>query len=99
MASPNSRRRLPVSGEEINVADASQIREHMEVVGSDGGHVGKVDHLEGQRIKLAKSDPEAGGEHHYLHIDVVASVDDKVRLNRTAAQAKDEWGVKSVPPT
>jgi hypothetical protein len=99
MASPNSRRRLPVSGEEINVADASQIREHMEVVGSDGGHVGTVDHLEGQRIKLAKSDTDAGGEHHYLHIDVVASVDDKVRLNRTAAQAKDEWGVKSVPPT
>jgi hypothetical protein len=81
------------------VADASQIREHMEVIGSDGGHVGKVDHLEGQRIKLAKSDPDAGGEHHYLHLDMVASIDDKVRLNRTAAQAKDEWGVASVPPT
>ena len=81
------------------MADASKIREHMEVVGYDGGHVGTVDHLEGQRIKLAKSDPDAGGEHHYIHIDVVASVDDKVHLTRTAAQAKDEWGVKSVPPT
>jgi hypothetical protein len=81
------------------VADVSKIREHMEVLGYDGGHVGTVDHLEGQRIKLAKSDPDAGGEHHYIHIDVVASVDDKVHLNRTAAQAKDEWGVKSVPPT
>jgi hypothetical protein len=81
------------------VADASQIREHMEVIGSDGGHVGKVDHIEGQRIKLAKSDPDAGGQHHYLHLDMVASIDGKVRLNRTAAQAKDEWGVESVPPT
>ena len=81
------------------MADVSKIREHMEVLGYDGGHVGTVDHLEGQRIKLAKSDPDAGGEHHYIHIDVVASVDDKVHLNRTAAQAKDEWGVKSVPPT
>ena len=81
------------------MADASKIREHMEVLGYDGGHVGTVDHLEGQRIKLAKSDPDAGGEHHYIHIDVVATVDDKVHLNRTAAQAKDEWGVKSVPPT
>ncbi|HEY0571078.1 MAG TPA: DUF2171 domain-containing protein, partial [Enterovirga sp.] len=67
------------------MADASKIREHMEVLGYDGGHVGTVDHLEGQRIKLAKSDPDAGGEHHYIHIDVVASVDDKVHLNRTAA--------------
>jgi hypothetical protein len=98
-ASPNTRRRLPISVRRSTVADASQIREHMEVVGSDGGHVGTVDHLEGQRIKLAKSDPDAGGVHHYLHIDVVASVDDKVRLNRTTEQAKDEWGVESVPPT
>jgi hypothetical protein len=78
------------------VADASRIREHMEVVGSDGGHVGTVDHMEGQRIKLAKNDPASGGEHHYIHLDSVASVDDRVQLNRTTAQAKDEWGVESV---
>jgi hypothetical protein len=78
------------------MADASQIREHMEVVGSDGGHVGTVDHLDGQRIKLTRTDPDAGGEHHFIHLDSVASVDDKVRLNRTTQQAKDEWGVESV---
>ena len=32
------------------------IREHMEVVGSDGGHVGRVDHVIGQDIELAKLD-------------------------------------------
>ena len=34
--------------------DASQIREHMEVLGSDGGHVGVVDSIEGERLKLTR---------------------------------------------
>jgi hypothetical protein len=79
-----------------NVADTQKIKEHMEVVGSDGQHVGTVDHLDGQRIKLTKTDPAAGGEHHYIHVDSIASVDDRVKLNRTAAEARDEWGVESV---
>jgi hypothetical protein len=33
-----------------------QIKEHMEVVGSDGQHVGTVDGVEDDRIKLTKSD-------------------------------------------
>ena len=47
------------------MADASQIREHMEVLGSDGGHVGVVDHVQGRRIKLTKQDPASGGVHHF----------------------------------
>ena len=43
------------------MANASQIREHMEVVGSDGEHVGTVDKVEGDRIKLTKDDPQAQG--------------------------------------
>lgn len=78
------------------MADTSKIEEHMEVVGSDGAHVGTVDHLDGQRIKLTKTDPAAGGEHHFIHVDSIASVDATVKLNRTAAEAKDEWGVESV---
>lgn len=79
------------------MVDASQIKEHSEVLGSDGGHVGTVDHLDGQRLKLTKTDPAAGGEHHYIHLDSVASVDGgTVRLNRTASEAKDEWGVEAV---
>lgn len=79
------------------MVDASQIKEHAEIVGSDGAHVGTVDHLDGQRLKLTKTDPAAGGEHHYIHLDSVASVEGgKVRLNRTAAEAKDEWGVEAV---
>lgn len=79
------------------MADASQIQEHMEVIGADGGHVGTVDRVEGQRIKLTRSDPAAQGEHHFIHLDMVATLEGgKVCLNRTAAQAKDEWGVEKV---
>ena len=73
-----------------------QIREHMDIVGSDGGHVGKVDSIEGQRIKLTRGD-SPDNEHHYLHMDMVDRVEDgRVRLTRTSRQARDEWGVKSV---
>ena len=82
------------------MADASEIREHMDVLGSDGQHVGTVDKIEGSRIKLTRTDPAAQGEHHYLHLDMVASVEGgAVRLGRTAAQAKDEWGVASIGQT
>jgi hypothetical protein len=78
------------------MADTAKIREHMEVLGSDGQHVGTVDKVEGQRIKLTKNDPAAPGDHRYIHFDSIASVDTAVHLNRTAAQAKDEWGVAKV---
>jgi hypothetical protein len=81
---------------EIQMADTAKIKEHMEVLGSDGQHVGTVDKIEGQRIKLTKSDPAAPGDHRYIHFDSIASVEDAVHLNRTAAQAKDEWGVAKV---
>ncbi|GAA0569614.1 hypothetical protein GCM10009416_05090 [Craurococcus roseus] len=70
---------------------AGQIREHMEVVGSDGGHVGTVDKVEGSRIKLTKKDdPDgSGAHHHHLPLDAVASVSgSQVRLKAPAQQAK-----------
>jgi hypothetical protein len=47
-------------------------------------------------MKLTKSDPAAPGDHRFIHFDSIASVDSAVHLNRTAAQAKDEWGVAKV---
>ena len=38
------------------MADLSQIKEHAEVIGADGVHVGTVDGVEDNRIKLTKSD-------------------------------------------
>ena len=38
------------------MVDVSQIKEHAEVIGADGVHVGTVDHVDGDRIKLTKND-------------------------------------------
>ncbi len=76
------------------MVDASKIQEHVEVVGSDGQHVGTVDHMEGaDQIKLTRTDRDAGGEHHYIPLSWVASVEDggKVKLTKSAADAKAEW--------
>ena len=64
---------------------AGQIREHMEVIGADGVHLGTVDHVDGHRIKLTKADGGMGrheGHHHYISLGLVAEVEgDKVRLS------------------
>ena len=46
--------------------DSSQITEHMEVLSSDGKHVGRVDHVRGSEIELAKMDLQAMGKHHLI---------------------------------
>lgn len=67
---------------------ASDIREHMEVVGADGRHVGTVDHLDGDsQIKLTRDD-SSDGEHHYLAVDLIERVDDKIHLKIPAQDAK-----------
>jgi hypothetical protein len=72
-----------------------QVREHMDVVGSDGAHVGTVDKAAGDRIILTKSDTDAGGEHHSIPSRWIASVvGQTVTLEKTADQAKDEWRVE-----
>lgn len=72
--------------------DPGQIREHMEVVGSDGTHVGTVDKVEGgTSIKLTRKDPLAQGEHHFIPLDWVDTVEQQVRLNKLGADAINEW--------
>ena len=59
------------------------IREHMEVIGADGVHIGTVDHVEGDRIKLTRADSGLGHEdhHHYIPRGLVAEVEgERVRL-------------------
>ncbi len=65
--------------------DINGIKEHMEVIGADGVHVGTVDRIEGDRIKLTRADSGEGshrGHHHYLSIGLVAGIEgDRVRLS------------------
>jgi hypothetical protein len=67
------------------MAGVTGIREHMEVIGADGAHVGTVDKLEGNRIKLTKKDSGEGshkGHHHFIDGSLVAEVEgNKVRLS------------------
>ncbi|MFN8445891.1 MAG: DUF2171 domain-containing protein [Caldilineaceae bacterium] len=70
----------------------ANIREHMEVVGSDGKHVGAVDGIESDRIKLIKRDATARGEHHYISFDSIERVEDsRVLLKETAQAAMQAW--------
>lgn len=61
------------------------VREHMDVIGADGVHVGTVDRIEGYRIKLTKADSGEGahkGHHHYIPEMFIAGIEaDTVRLS------------------
>jgi hypothetical protein len=67
------------------------IAEHMEVIGADGVHIGTVDKVEGNRIKLTKKDSGEGshkGHHHFIDKGLVAGVEgNKVRLSAKASVA------------
>jgi hypothetical protein len=68
-----------------------QVTEHMDVVGSDGDHIGTVDKVRGDRIILTKGDSAAGGHHHSIPCSWIDKVDDKVTISKTAEQAKKAW--------
>ena len=81
------------------MVDLSSIKEHAEVIGADGAHVGTVDHVQGDRIKLTKKDSGAQvegatgaheGHHHYIAQGLIAGVEDggnTVRLSASGANA------------
>ncbi|MDQ4121440.1 MAG: DUF2171 domain-containing protein [Acidobacteriota bacterium] len=73
------------------MVNSSEIREHMEVVGSDGQHIGTVDRVEGNRIKLTKSDTQTQQHHHIIGLDLVDRVEQNtVQLNVTSEEAQQQ---------
>ena len=66
----------------------NNIKEHMEVIGADGVHVGTIDRVENGKIKLTKADSGEGkhkGHHHFIDLGLVAEVEgQKVRLSANA---------------
>ena len=81
----------------------SDIKEHMEIIGADGVHVGTVDGVENNRIKLTKADSGAGshkGHHHFIDLGLVAEVEgQKVRLSANADVAVTMEEEASAKPT
>lgn len=61
----------------------------MPVLGSDGQPVGTVDHLDGDFIKLMRSDDASGGRHRWIARALVARLEaGQVRLAVPAAEAE-----------
>ena len=61
-----------------------RIKEHMEIANYQGDHVGTVDEVEGDMIKLTKSD-SADDMHHTLSLEDVEKIDDnRIYLKQTA---------------
>jgi hypothetical protein len=65
-----------------------KIKENMEVIGADGIHVGTVDLVEGDRIKLKTYDShgqQSHQHHHYVEKSFIADVEgDRIRLSANA---------------
>jgi hypothetical protein len=75
-----------------DMADTSQIKEHMDVISSDKKTVGKVDHLEGtDQIKLTKQSSPDGAHHHFIPVSWVDHVDQHVHLNKSGADVTSHW--------
>lgn len=65
----------------------NEIKAGMEIIGADGIHVGTVDRVEADRIRLKRRDSYGAheGHHHYIETGFVAGVEgDKVRLSANA---------------
>ncbi len=70
--------------------DTARIREHMEVIDSQGRHIGTVDRIEGARIKLTSRDA-TDGQHHHVDTDAIDRVDgDRLVLREGAATTMSE---------
>ncbi|KTR83777.1 hypothetical protein NS277_07370 [Novosphingobium barchaimii] len=71
------------------MADLAAVAPHMDIIGADGTHLGTVDRVEGDRIKMTRADSGSHADHHhYLSGGLVAAVEgNTVRLSATAASA------------
>lgn len=66
------------------MTNLDQIQKHAEVIGADGVHIGTVDHVSGDRIKLTRKD-SADSHHHYIDGGLVSGVENGVvRLSANA---------------
>jgi hypothetical protein len=68
-----------------------KIKTRMEVIGADGVHLGTVDRIEGNRIRLSRKDSGEGlhkGHVHFIDMGLFAGVEgDRVRLSAVGSVA------------
>lgn len=68
------------------MVEATSIQAHMEVLASDGSHLGTVDGIEAHQIKLTRKD-SPDGQHHFIPLSAVERVDEQVHLPADAEVA------------
>ena len=80
------------------MVQASQIRDHMQIVGSDGQQLGSVEQVDGSsRIKFAPKGAARGGD-HFIPLAWVASVDGQtVRLSKSSQDIQQELERSGAP--
>jgi hypothetical protein len=84
-----------IGAAEDGMIEPKQIKAKMPVVCSENGQFAIVDHMQGrENIKLAK---DKTGQHHFIPLNWVKTVDDKVHIDRPGDQAMREWS--NTPPT
>lgn len=77
------------------MADISNIKPGMKIIGANGAHLGTVAENEGHRIRLTAEDsPQTkdgqGAKTHYIPAGLVAEIEgDTVRLSSTATTAQE----------
>jgi hypothetical protein len=77
---------------EVDMADISNVKEHMDVISSDRKTVGKVDHLDGpDKIKLTRQSSPDGQHHHFIPVAWIDHVDQHVHLNKTGSDVTAQW--------
>ncbi|HEY1144190.1 MAG TPA: DUF2171 domain-containing protein [Sphingomicrobium sp.] len=63
------------------------VREHMQIIDAEGVPLGKVDRIDGDKIKMTRDSSGAGsheGHHHFIPSGLIADVEgDTVRLSAT----------------
>jgi len=62
-----------------------RIKEHMEVTNANGQHVGTVDEVEDERIKLTRTD-SSDNMHHYFSLEAVDRIEDNRIYLKTGTQ-------------
>jgi len=77
----------------MNAVKNDQIKPQMPVVCSNNGQFGTVDRVVGNSLKLTKDDK---GEHHFIPLSWIQTVDDKVHIDRPGKQAMSEWSTKPI---
>jgi hypothetical protein len=81
---------VPLSESTGTTGSIADIKEHMSVYASCGKCVGKVDHVQGNLIKLTKND-SPDGYHHLIPTSWVAKVHDHIHLNKNSEVVESQW--------